>query len=182
MAVEHVDIVDPDIHEPKGVASADQNHVYTADGSGSGDWLHPSAHGGFYYSNIGTGTTITTPTSYTLVGPTTTVTHAHEFSHNSLGRLTYSGTPDRHVFINCNLSVKHSTGSGQDLYFAVFKNGVLETGSEVVRSADSANFGAVTVQWDAVTSTGDYFEIYCKVSSGNIIVHSIYLNANGVLD
>lgn len=39
--VEHVDIADPNIHEPKGVASAVAQAVYVADGAGSGDWkLH----------------------------------------------------------------------------------------------------------------------------------------------
>lgn len=36
--IEHSDIVDPYIHEPKGVASASEGTVYLADGTGSGDW------------------------------------------------------------------------------------------------------------------------------------------------
>jgi hypothetical protein len=35
---EHVDITDPEIHEPKGVAAASANTVYVADGAGSGAW------------------------------------------------------------------------------------------------------------------------------------------------
>jgi hypothetical protein len=38
MATEHSAITDPDIHEPKGVASANAGEVYVADGAGSGDW------------------------------------------------------------------------------------------------------------------------------------------------
>ena len=38
MAIEHVDIVDPNIHEPKGVATANKGEAYVADGAGSGDW------------------------------------------------------------------------------------------------------------------------------------------------
>jgi len=38
---EHVSITDPQIHEPKGVSSADEGHVYIADGLGSGDWKLP---------------------------------------------------------------------------------------------------------------------------------------------
>lgn len=37
--VEHVTLTDPNLHEPKGVASASAKEVYVADGSGSGDWL-----------------------------------------------------------------------------------------------------------------------------------------------
>lgn len=36
--VEHSTITDPNIHEPKGIASASANTVYIADGSGSGSW------------------------------------------------------------------------------------------------------------------------------------------------
>lgn len=38
MAIEHVSITDPHIHEPKGVAGAAANTVYTATGGGSGVW------------------------------------------------------------------------------------------------------------------------------------------------
>ena len=36
--LEHVDILDPEIHEPKGVASAAAGTVYVANGAGSGAW------------------------------------------------------------------------------------------------------------------------------------------------
>lgn len=36
--VEHVDITDPEIHEPKGAATAVANSVYVADGAASGGW------------------------------------------------------------------------------------------------------------------------------------------------
>ena len=35
---EHKNIIDPNIHEPKGVSIAPINTVYTADGAGSGTW------------------------------------------------------------------------------------------------------------------------------------------------
>lgn len=35
---EHKDIVDPNIHEPKGVAAASADTVYVATGAGSGTW------------------------------------------------------------------------------------------------------------------------------------------------
>jgi hypothetical protein len=37
----HSTITDPNIHEPKGAASADANTVYRADGAGSGNWDAP---------------------------------------------------------------------------------------------------------------------------------------------
>lgn len=38
MTIEHKSISDPDIHEPKGAASALADQVYIADGLGSGSW------------------------------------------------------------------------------------------------------------------------------------------------
>lgn len=38
MSIQHASIVDPDIHEPKGVASASAGLVYVSDGVGSGAW------------------------------------------------------------------------------------------------------------------------------------------------
>lgn len=38
MSIEHVNIVDPNIHEPKGIVSAGSNTVYTANGASSGAW------------------------------------------------------------------------------------------------------------------------------------------------
>ena len=38
MTIEHVNITDPQIHEPKGTATAQTGHVYVANGAGSGAW------------------------------------------------------------------------------------------------------------------------------------------------
>lgn len=38
MSVEHKDITDPNLHEPKGVSTAAANRLYVANGTGSGSW------------------------------------------------------------------------------------------------------------------------------------------------
>lgn len=42
MTIQHEDIADPKIHEPKGVSTASQYTVYVADGAGSGSWIVPT--------------------------------------------------------------------------------------------------------------------------------------------
>ena len=42
---EHVDLTDPELHEPKGVAAATSGQVYVADGGGSGSWSNPEPKG-----------------------------------------------------------------------------------------------------------------------------------------
>ena len=53
--IEHVNITDPNIHEPKGVAAASVGQVYVADGSGSGDWSTYNWHGWADYADGATG-------------------------------------------------------------------------------------------------------------------------------
>jgi hypothetical protein len=38
VAIEHVDIPDPERHEPKGASTATVDQVYASDGAGSGEW------------------------------------------------------------------------------------------------------------------------------------------------
>jgi len=166
-------------HEPKGASIAAVGQIYISDGASSGVWRY-LPHSYMYYDDIGTGTTYTTPTAYTLIGPTTVGdSDPRDFSHNSLGRLTYTGTADTDVSISCSVTMKHSTGSGQDCFFQIHKNGSPLTGAQTVRTADSANYGSVTVLGHSELSTNDYFELYCKVASGNIIVHAFNMRVDG---
>jgi hypothetical protein len=171
-----------ELHEPKGVSTASANKAYVANGSGSGSWVTLNPYGGLRYNNIGTGTTFSSPTSYTLMNAATTVTTVKDFTHNSLGRLTYTGTPNRHLHGVMEMAFKHSTGSGQDIYTAIYKNGAIlgTPNTEIVQSADSGTFHTVAMHFDVVAATNDYFEVYLKTASGNVIVHSAYMFAMGM--
>ena len=181
MATEHNAITDPEIHEPKGVAAASADQVYVADGAGSGAWRY-TPHASCYYDDIGTGTTLTTPTAYTLIGPATTGdTVPREFTHNSLGRLTYTGAATLDIQLLATISFKHSTGAGTDCYFQIFKNGAAIAGGQHVTDGDTAyHMVSLAVHADQAV-TNDYFEVFCKASAGNIVVHAINLHAKGSL-
>lgn len=43
MAVEHKNLSGAEVHEPKGIATAADGTVYTANGSGSGTWRSPTS-------------------------------------------------------------------------------------------------------------------------------------------
>lgn len=72
MAVQHKNITDPDIHEPKGVASAAVGKVYVSDGAGSGSWEYPSgyAHGEIYIDAGVTAFTLPVSSGYAKLNPT----------------------------------------------------------------------------------------------------------------
>ena len=55
----HSSLTDPNLHEPKGAASASQGMIYVADGAGSGTWTYlPTGFG--RYQHAGTAQTLTT--------------------------------------------------------------------------------------------------------------------------
>jgi hypothetical protein len=180
--IEHSTLGAGEIHEPKGITSASSGQVYVADGASSGEWIKANPMGGWRYTDIGTGTTFTTPTSYTLMNVASTTTHVSDFTHNSLGRLTYTGTPDRHCRAVVAFSFKHSSGGGNDCYFAIYKNGsILGTPNvEIVRSADSNTYDHTALHFDSTASTNDYFECYLKVTSGSITIHQAYMFMMGL--
>jgi hypothetical protein len=180
--VTHSTLTDPYIHEPKGAAAAGAGDVYVADGAGSGDWRRHNPHGGWRYNDIGTGTTYTAPTTYTLMDVAGSSTGAYGFSP-STGRLTYTDTPNVHLHFVVDLSFKHSTGAGQDVYFAIYKNGAIITAganAEMVASADSGNYQHMAIHADSMAVTNDYFDCYLKCATGNVIVHSAYMFAMGM--
>ena len=179
----HSSLTGSDSHEPKGVSGANANEVYIANGAGSGTWAAHSPYGGWRFENIG-GTTFTTPTSYTLMNVTSFNTGGlHDFSQNSAGRLTFSGSANRYINGSVDITYSHSVGSGQDVYFAIYKNGALLSQNgvsvEQVGTADSANFQRNTFNFDDVAATNDYYEVYLKCASGNVILHTASMLATG---
>jgi len=180
MTVQHSAITEAQgIHEPKGVSTASSGQVYIADGAGSGDWRYlPHSH--CYYDAIGTGTTYTAPTAYTLINPTTAADSApHAFTHNSAGRLTYTGTDTIDVTVEVSSTFKHSSATLVDIFFKLYKNGTGVTGTEAAMAALSGNYTHTTLRGHFSMATNDYVEVYCKTASGNVVIHAISLSALG---
>ncbi len=184
--IEHGSLVDADgLHEPKGVGSlalgsSDQGKVYTADGAGSGIWSR-TAHGSFYYDDIGTGTVYITPTAYTLVKPVTIgISSLTDFTHNGLGRLTYTGSSNKGVNVGASITVKHSSASLVDIFLQVYVNGVAIPSAQQATAALSGNYTHVSLTAHVEMATNDYIEIYTKSASGNVIIHSFSVTAASV--
>ena len=175
----HSTLTGADLHEAKGIAAASAGQLIIADGAGSAD-LRFIPHGALYYDNIGTGTTITTPTAYTLVGPATTGDAGpREVSHNSLGRLTYTGATTMDFNLNASITLKHSSASLVDTFFQFFKNGVALAGAQHVTAALSGNYQHVSLSSHGELATNDYIEVFTKSASGNVIVHSFSMLIEG---
>ena len=59
--VEHVDLLDPELHEPKGVAAASSGQLLVADGVGGSSWKHDltNTHGDAIITSNTTATAVT---------------------------------------------------------------------------------------------------------------------------
>lgn len=177
----HSSLTGSDLHEPKGAAAANAGDIYIADGVGSGSWKPITPHGSWAYDAVGTGTTFTTPTSYTLINVVGVTTHLKDFTNNALGRLTYTGAPSKHITLTFSCTLKHSVGAGQDILFRVYKNGVA-TSNIYAMSADSVNYHNMNMVHDEVAVTNDYFEVFVEASGGNVVVHQARMTAVGLED
>ena len=176
--ISHSTLTDPYLHEPKGVAAATSGAVYVANGSGSGSWrIIPNGYCE-YTSPIGT--TLTTPTTFTLIAPSTLTKGTQvEFSHNNSGRLTYTGATTVGARISFSISFQNTVAAGV-ADFGLFKNG---TPDSIFFSETAANIGdtlSVSGTVQTTLSTNDYIEVYGQVSAGNIIVENFGLSINGV--
>jgi len=97
MTVQHNAITDPDIHEPRGIASATVGKVYVSNGASSGDWKYApgKAHAEIYISGGTTAHTLAAASAFTKLNPS--------------GEWTASGNED-------HLSVDISNGEIDLLY------------------------------------------------------------------
>lgn len=179
--VEHKDLPNADLHEPKGVSAASSGQIYVANGSGSGSWRY-IPHGACYYTNIGTGTTFTTPTSMTLLNLVTTADAAPRgITHNSAGRLTYTGTETIDADVWASITLKHSSATLVDTQFQYFKNGSAVTGTKHVTASLSGNYTHINLLGHISLATNDYIEVYTLSASGNVIIHAFNMSLVGRL-
>ena len=88
--VQHSTLTDPNLHEPKGIASASANQVYISDGSGSGDWTNanrlPGTGYGYYTNTTYTGVNALAISTTEVLLPFTTAALATQLP------ITYGGT------------------------------------------------------------------------------------------
>src|SRR6056297_3355643 len=124
--VEHSTLTTSDLHEPKGIDSANADEVYIADGSGSGDWQVLNPYGGIIYNDVaGSGTTFSSPSSYTLLNVVTAATNLNGFSTNNLGCLTYKSSEMRHAHAVFDMFFFFKQKTAYEITFGVYKNGSL---------------------------------------------------------
>jgi hypothetical protein len=188
VSVQHSAITDPNIHEPKGVASAASGAIYVADGAGSGAWYSPTQYaalitpeldipvpfpyGGVYFTAPSV-TTISVSGTYVKAAGTTSPTNLLQFDTNSVSnRLRYIGTSMRHFHIVLQASITFSSGTNQvgglQLYYYDDSeaSGVLVPHTEAKSIVASTAVTQITSHGDLMLSENDYIEIWVANHSG----------------
>jgi hypothetical protein len=208
-SVQHSAITDPNVHEPKGVAAATVNKVYVSNGTGSGTWQKISPpqlaglttngqagdtvtvdgsgnfvftgtpHGQVHFYNLASPYTLTYPSAFTKLAPTTTAGGIpSNFTEANTARLTYTGTDSVPVSITYSVSLDQTSGSNRDIVVAIYKNGSVANGYSVVTTTSGEKHcmsGVHTI----TMATNDYIELYIlnNGASGNIRLYALQLDA-----
>lgn len=203
MATQHKNIVEADLHEPKGVSTSTAGKVYVANGSGSGTWALPNPKGSntatsgqvfvsdgagegvwkkepfgyIYFENIGSPYTLTYPAAYTKLVPTTTQPGtSYLVTEGTNAKLTYLGLGDV-VDVNCTMSIDQAVGADRDLQFSLYKNGTIIPGATAIITASTGSKRFISLKIDVSLATNDYIEVYAKNNggSGDIRVYTFSL-------
>ena len=128
-------------------------------------------------------TTISVQGTMVKAAGTTALTNARNFTAPGDNRLTYTGTPDRHVHIAMSVSFTTS-GSNEDISIAIAKNGVVLTHSKLTRFlATGQDHGATASHGDVVLSTNDFIEVFVtnEDSTSDVTIQQGYIFAVGML-
>lgn len=130
MTVEHVDITDPYVHEPKGAAAANSGEIYVADGAGSGTWTNKKAfsvlpnYGAMATLANATGTAMATANTYYQIAGTYTAGTLNGFTFAS-NQLTVPATGIYQI--TYDILITQSGGASQTYKLSVGINGTAQT-------------------------------------------------------
>lgn len=170
--VQHAAQTGADLHEPKGVASANLNEVYIANGAGSGSWDNQTA---FIEVKIDLGGTLTRSfvgaTAYTDFILDYIAEHATLFSYNDTTKeITYTGAADLSVKYSLVMSMSRTDlGGSPEVTVAMFEDvgaGFVEiTSSRVARSFTNNDVGSLAMNGIHTFSTGDKMKLRVKTDA-----------------
>lgn len=175
--VEHKDLTDPDLHEPAGISTANENELYISDGVGSGAW-GKIPYACLKYLNIGTGSTVTTPTSYTIINPTTVQYGGiSDFSHSGSCSFQHIGSTTRDILVTVSAAF---VCSATDIYFAVYNEGVYQAVTETVVRGIATTYNHIALQGVITCAPNDHITVYVRAATGNVVIHELTMVLRGM--
>lgn len=178
MTIQHKDIPDAQLHEPKGIAAEVIGKVYFSNGAGSGNWLFPDPHGSVTFVNLAAPVSITFPSVYTKVNMVSVASAiGQEVTEGTNSRLTYTGTLSRPFRITGNLYLDQTAGALRDIRAALYKNGSIIASSESITTTTSSEKVNIVLFADTLLNTNDFLEIYVRNegASGDVRIYTLML-------
>lgn len=164
--VSHKDLTDPEIHEPKGIATADGGAILVSDGAGSGSWITMPR-----YSEVSE-TTLTCDYhqewgAFTSGGLSYSGTDSARFGFNHQETaggnysIVYTGDNTGYAWLSCHVILSHDNGSTKAVWATIAKNGELTADSPQL-AMNIASGSSVYADMVMLTSIapGDVFEPY----------------------
>lgn len=161
---EHVNLTDPNLHEPKGIAAASDQGVYVANGTGSGTWTDirtigaSAVYGEVYQQANSTATAITSSGVFYAISGT--------YSEGHLDNIAWS--TDHWVVqvagdykISCSLSFTGQTNETFEFDFLVDEGSgfVAKAHGAIRRKTSSADVGACHLQSIDTYAVGDKIQL-----------------------
>lgn len=180
---QHVDVTDPDIHEPRGVSSQQAGRVYVSDGAGSGSWervAYDYAYGAMTITNNATNLSLTAGNlsdnnDYTLFSgaPAPFVGEHTEGIIFSVDRLTVPYTGIYEIFTYANISAFPNATAKVGLKYRV-NGSTFSARSPIIKSAvsndESQIFGTGLISLNA----NDFIQLmFASDTSGNLLVRDM---------
>lgn len=146
---EHVDLLDPNIHEPKGISTASSGTVYVSNGAGSGSWTSQS-WGNILSREIALTAKIsdvsTASSIYTVAPYAGTVTKIYCVIDGTLATAdatittSVGGVP----FISGDLTLTYSGSAAEDVFTSTpTANNTVSSGDVIKSATDGASTNTV---------------------------------------
>jgi hypothetical protein len=107
-----------------------------------------------------TATTIATAGTAVKVAGTWVVQAESNFTGNTTGRLTYSGSTTEVVSASVSITFSHAAGGTDDLAVYIAKNGSVITASKLTRAVTGSAKGNVGTFFNVSMDTSDYLEVF----------------------
>ena len=149
------------------------------DGAGNFE-LATAAHGSVYFYNIASPYTLTYPSVFTKLAATTTARgSALNITEGTNARLTYTDTTAAKLDVVFNVSLDQASGANRDVELALYKNGTLVDGSNVIVTTTSGEKHAVSCHADVTLANTEYVEVWAKNlgASGDVRVYTMSMLA-----
>jgi hypothetical protein len=120
-------------------------------------------------------TTVVTAGTYVKLNGTTAASNLNQLTSPVSNRITFTGATSSVALITASVTAVHSGGGGDELTFALYKNGT-QISTSIMSSQSANNYINISLVTTTPVVTNDYIELWVTSSVSNRIVTPKHLN------